>query len=311
MSSYKRITHLTEILETELKKNGLIEHNYLSEKNLVSTLDFLDHKYIGEKHKDDQNQFFRGAVVVSLPYDTTEPPDFPAGSARIGWFARYNHYKMLADKLKKIVKSLQNTGEYQKSGFRCLVNSGINEKKLAIASGLGFSGKNSLIVTPQSGCSCILGAILLPFNPDMTTPDSDHLLNDINITSKICKSCNACMEACPTKAIKSDSKIDPSLCIQYWASRVGSPPEKVKSAWGNLFYGCDKCINACPYGKIGRSVNYDLENSSGYTGAFVDAKKILDSSDEQIRKMFKGTTLGMSWIPTTLLKRNAFYALSR
>ncbi|MCX7024632.1 MAG: hypothetical protein NT080_08430 [Spirochaetes bacterium] len=248
----------------------------------------------------------RGAVVVALPYDTTDPEPLPAGAARIAWFARFDHYGELVARIGRAAAPLRAAGAFRRPDIRCLSNSRIDEKRLAVAAGLGFIGRHSLLMTEAFGCSCVLGFALLPFDPlDATGRPRPVILPGAGEPGGRCGSCHACVGACPTQAIGADGGIDTERCIQAWTARPGPLPDIVAANWGNRLYGCDACIAACPYGHIGRA----LEPVRGSAGAFVDASSFADASEDEVRSRFRGTALGMHWIEPAALRRNALLAL--
>ncbi len=321
----------------------------------------------------------KGAVVAALPYDTTEPAARPAGAARIAWFARSDHYGELVARLGRVAAMLRAAGGWRRRDVRCLSNSMVDEKALAVASGLGIRGRHSLVIVPGLGCACVLGVMLLPFDPtdsDERQPrrhgddqplkgnhgdDQQFKCNhgaklgeyssvdtevaprrsrreegrevegreaeeqsmertgrtEITISSvkmsgddarefPLCGECRACVEACPTGAI-TEAGVDRRRCLQAYSAREGDLPPSVEAAWGDILYGCDACIAACPHAKLGRRADI----ARGRLPAFVEAVELTDASDGEIRARFRGTALGQGWIRPAALRRNASLASRR
>jgi epoxyqueuosine reductase len=118
------------------------------------------------------------------------------------------------------------------------VDSGpVFEKAWAAAAGLGFLGRNTLLITPQFGSLVFLGAIVtdLAFEPEPEGPCED------------CGSCRACVEACPTGALDGDGNLDVSRCLAHLTVSSKSPiPAEFRTALAGNLYGCDVCQDVCP-----------------------------------------------------------------
>ncbi|HUW70867.1 MAG TPA: 4Fe-4S double cluster binding domain-containing protein [bacterium] len=264
-----------------------------------------------------------GAVVALLPYDPRpmasdhESPD-DAASLSIGAFAAQNRYATLGRLLKQAGRALALCSGLPPRSFRVLVNSRLPEKRLAVMAGLGFIGRSSLVVTNAYGPACIIGALLLPPGFELVAEGTQER-RDVDAPCG-CGACSACADACPTCAIvtrspaESDVRLD--SCIQYWTTAPGNVPEEVRAVWGRRLYGCDVCVAACPHstrawtpGPYGQSpaamADALATPEERRPGRIVPMADIDGASDEQIKALFKGTALGMSWIPPALLRRNA------
>jgi epoxyqueuosine reductase len=262
-----------------------------------------------------------GAVVALLPYDPRpmasdhESPD-DATSLSIGAFAAQNRYATLGRLLKQAGRALADHSGLSPRSFRVLVNSRLPEKRLAVMAGLGFIGRSSLVVTDAYGPACIVGVLLLPPGFVMEADDEQSRCDP----PRGCGTCTACADACPTRAIVPRSPAEPDvrldLCIQYWTTAPGVVPAHVRAAWGRRLYGCDVCVAACPHSTRAWTPGADSRSPAAMAdalatpeerrpGRIVPMADIDGASDEQIKALFKGTALGMSWIPPALLRRNA------
>ena len=149
----------------------------------------------------------------------------PGGDERIASHARWGDYhETIKEKLRELAKGL---GTYKV----CVDTSPIHEKSLAAAAGLGWIGKNSLMINPQIGAWGLIGVILttekLPFDKPM---------------ENLCNGCDKCAAACPRQAIKG-RKLEIPDCIAY--QTIESKAETIGQS--QSVYGCDICICACPY----------------------------------------------------------------
>ncbi|WP_394129099.1 tRNA epoxyqueuosine(34) reductase QueG [Shewanella maritima] len=162
----------------------------------------------------------------------------------LGYISRYaggrDYHKLLRQRLKKLGDKI---GEYCKQhgsvehNFRPFVDSApILERQLADKSGIGWTGKHSLLLNPEAGSWFFLGELLV----DIPLPV------DIPIAQQ-CGSCVACIKSCPTQAIVEDGIVDGRRCISYLTIELqGAIPVEFRDAIGNRIYGCDDCQLVCP-----------------------------------------------------------------
>ena len=185
-------------------------------------------------------------TVVMLAYD------YPREDARKapGAVARYaqgeDYHKLLASKLADLDETLSFYGGQQ----RCFSDSGpVSERFFARLAGLGWRGRNGLLVRPKGGSYCFLSCILTTLNLPVDAPMASH-----------CGSCHRCEQACPTGAIR-DGVCDARKCLSYWTIEAKSePPPEIRAAQGEHMYGCDACQEACPWNRLphGRRVDPHL-----------------------------------------------------
>ena len=234
--------------------------------------------------------------------------DHDADLSGMGWiapFARRNYYQEAVHRLKKISLKLRELYGAEKSSFRIFCNSRIPEKPLAEQSGLGCMGRNSLIITEEAGSLVILAAMTLPFELESDTAECNRF--------DFCRSCDQdnppCKTACPTGAVNGDGSINTRKCIQWYASGNGGTqiPDAVILKWGKRLYGCSDCHDACPHNQ--RPIK-GTETDKGILPSYIDAKKILVMSDDEIKVFFKHTAMGLSWPGPKIIRRNAVIVLT-
>lgn len=175
------------------------------------------------------------------------PPDDPlapgrdAGRAWISSYARNNDYH---DVLKKRLRRLEGWLAQQvgsSAAGRSFVDTApLLEKPLASASGLGWQGKNSLLVSPRFGCWLFLAEFLLP----LPLPPDPAMKNH-------CGTCTRCLEVCPTDALAHPYRLDARRCLAYLTIESSAPiPVHYRKAMGNRVYGCDSCLAVCPWNRF-------------------------------------------------------------
>ncbi|HAT72432.1 MAG TPA: hypothetical protein DCS63_06415 [Elusimicrobia bacterium] len=114
----------------------------------------------------------------------------------------------------------------------------VMEKELGRLAGIGFRGKNTLLLSRELGSYFFIGGMALNFELKPDTPSEDS-----------CERCDQCVKACPTGALK-NGKLDPSLCISYWTTQAKLPiPAGIAEKAKGFAYGCDLCQEACPQNK--------------------------------------------------------------
>ncbi len=113
----------------------------------------------------------------------------------------------------------------------------ILERAWAARSGIGFVGKNGLVIVPGTGSMLLLGEIVTTLDVPADTPMTER-----------CGTCTRCLDACPTKAFPKPFVLDPRKCISYWTIEARSPmPEEIRARLGDHLFGCDDCQTVCPF----------------------------------------------------------------
>jgi len=259
-------------------------------------------------------------LVAALPYplgvagDPGAGPSGPPPSASIGRFARSHWYRLLAQRLMSLAAGIRAAlPGFRRSDFRVLVNSrATDERRLALAAGLGLRGHHGLVISHASGCACVLGALELPSGiliSRMERKEEPNQLRGAAARSGLdglhpaCAGCGACAAACPTGAIGRRGGVDTRSCIQAWASREGEVPPAVARAWGDILYGCDACIMACPL----RGGDESAEGP-GAIGLGLSIPFVLATEGPELKKHLRDTALGLSWLSPDIIKRNACLA---
>jgi epoxyqueuosine reductase QueG len=282
----------------------------------------------------------RGAIVVAFPYDPrpaqvpgiADQPGGPEPYLRVAAFAAFHYYAALTRLLKATARELAATTGHPYAGFRVAVNSGLPEKRLAELAGLGCRGRSDLLLSHAYGPACILGVLLLPFEPrpSAIADRATQGLQGMDGESP-CGSCRACAVACPSQAIDGttisiadchrpgmqERAYQRDVCIQHWMSTNEEPPDSIRPAFTGLLYGCDACILACPLStKVWVPDRADGSSPASRTaalllaperrpGTFISGPFLFHAGDDQLKAFFRKTALGLSWLGPELLRRNA------
>lgn len=248
------------------------------------------------------------AVVVALfPYETqTVALPCESATAYIDVFARKNHYREMVCRLKTVASELRQQCGLRREAIRIFVNSQLPEKEWAVAAGLGFKGKSTLLVSPTVGVNTLIGGLLFS-NPieseclQTAAAQANHAVG--------CRNCRACIDACPTKAL-SDSGFDRSRCLQHYASRVGELPPSLKAHW-DIIYGCSRCRDACPYNRFNCNGVVHHRGEIDASDSLGDWLTVALEGEEAFGKRLQATALAMSWIKKRALIRNVVTVADR
>lgn len=291
-------------LETFIKGQGIYLYNIIKPEKDKKTeqhyKDWIDKKCHGsmkylEKNihfKTDANHILPGCktvIAAGLNYNTEKTVKTEKTHGRISAYAAGRDYhKVLGNKLKKISKWIDSRYPGIKSkSFTDAVP--ISENYFAVSAGLGFKGKNSLVINPNYGSWFFLGEILTTkeFLSIYNIDNNLLLKNSIN-----CGNCDLCIKACPTGAIREGNSIDASKCISYLTIEYsGIIPLKLRSKMKNRIFGCDACQSVCPYNN-----KTEITKEPGFkktiTGTSLGLKKILEIKDHaDFVKLFAGSPL--------------------
>jgi epoxyqueuosine reductase len=170
----------------------------------------------------------------------------PIANHQAGLIARYARYKdyhdVLGERLKQLARYVNELGE---SGTRSLgyVDTGpLLERDLAQRAGLGFIGKHTNLISRQLGNWLFLSEIITTLELEPDAPEKNR-----------CGTCTRCISACPTAAITGPFQLDARRCISYLTIELkGSIPLELRPAIGNRIFGCDDCLEVCPWNRFAR-----------------------------------------------------------
>ena len=164
-------------------------------------------------------------------------------AAAVSIYARGRDYhKVLRPRLRSLAERIARAAPG--GSFRiCTDSAPLFEVEFARASGLGWRGKHTLLLSRDSGSMFFLGEILTDLPLPADAPVTEH-----------CGSCRRCIEVCPTQAIVAPYELDARRCISYLTiEHRGAIPEELRPLVGNRVYGCDDCQLACPWNKFART----------------------------------------------------------
>ncbi|MGA2052196.1 MAG: tRNA epoxyqueuosine(34) reductase QueG [Opitutales bacterium] len=229
----------------------------------------------------------RSLVVAGVNYYQEEP----ARDYRIAKYALGRDYhNVLLKRLQKLCAVLRAHGGTQ----RPYVDTGpILEKALAARAGLGWQGKSTILIHPKLGTWLVLGVIVTTLELPADAPVADR-----------CGACTACVDACPTGAITAPYQLDARRCLAYLLiEHHGAIPLEYRAAVGNRLFGCDECLDVCPWNKWARATREAAFTPRDYP----DLRAMLAWTEDDFRAHTQGTPLAR--LKLARLKRNACVVL--
>ena len=161
-----------------------------------------------------------------------------------GWISAYalnnDYHDTLKKRLRRLAIWLEKHLGAPVAGRLFVDTAPVLEKPVATGSGLGWQGKNSMLVSPHFGCWLFLAEYFLP----LPLPPDPMLTNH-------CGRCVRCLQACPTDALADPYRLDASRCLAYFTVESSAPiPIRYRAAMGNRIYGCDDCVAVCPWNRF-------------------------------------------------------------
>ena len=224
----------------------------------------------------------KSVIVIGINY-YRETQKLPHGHGRI---ARYAYGRDYHKVLKKILKQIMNfmASHSPEEQFRLCVDSApLLEKAYAQKAGLGFMGKNTLLITKEFGSFVLLGEILTTAVLDYDQP-----------ATGTCGTCTRCLDACPTKAITAPGKLDARRCISYLTiENKAEIPEEFRKPMGEWIFGCDICQDVCPYNKVNtKPLKLEAFQKVKIAGESLSLEEIMSiQTDEGYLERFAGSPL--------------------
>lgn len=186
--------------------------------------------------------------VISLIYNYYPEKDLSKENPESYKLAKYaygeDYHYVVKDKLKLFLQRIEET--IGKVEGRAFVDSApVHERAWAKKAGLGWIGKNSLLLNKTMGSFFFLAELIIDLELEYDGPIKDY-----------CGTCTACMDACPTEAITQPYVLDGSKCISYFTIELKEEiPSEVKGKFENWIFGCDICQDVCPWNSFSKPTN--------------------------------------------------------
>ncbi|MHB1224118.1 MAG: tRNA epoxyqueuosine(34) reductase QueG [Gemmatimonadaceae bacterium] len=239
----------------------------------------------------------RCAIVVALDYGGREPAGPVARYAR-----GLDYHDLMVDRLRELQDWLGDVTGAPVPGKAYVDTGPLLERDLARRAGLGWFGKNAMLINPGIGSFFFLGALLVDLDLAPSAPfEADR-----------CGSCTRCLDACPTGALVGPRELDATRCISYLTIEIkGDVPDGLREGVGDHLYGCDVCQSCCPWNvRFSQELKepaFAAREVLGGKDARTLARELLAMSQEEFSAAFKGSPMKRAKLRG--LKRNAAVVL--
>ena len=245
----------------------------------------------GEQKRRDPDRVLPGAksmIILAMNYFQGERSR-SAETAATGRIARYawgqDYHNLIQAQLDQIDYFLREFGGVQK----CYVDTGpILERDFAAEAGTGWHGKSTMLINEDLGTWFFLAEILTTLELPQDSPVQDR-----------CGTCERCIKACPTGAILAPHKLDARRCISYLTIELkGAIPLELRSLMGDRIFGCDDCLDACPWNRFAKGSREAAFAARPSTAGFA-LRDYLRLTDAEFRTLFRDS-------PIKRIKRRGF-----
>jgi epoxyqueuosine reductase len=218
-------------------------------RNFHGDMDYMARHRDLRLHPEDLHPGTIRVLSVRMDYSLEKEQSLtPLKSRSKAYISRYargrDYHKLIRKRLQQLAEHI--TGLTGPMGYRAFVDSApVLERALAEKAGLGWIGKNTMLLNKKAGSWFFLGELFTDLPLPIDEPVSGH-----------CGSCTACLDICPTQAFVGPNQLDARRCISYLTIELkGSIPEHLRSAIGNRVFGCDDCQLICPWNKFSQLSN--------------------------------------------------------
>jgi epoxyqueuosine reductase len=240
----------------------------------------------------------RSIVMLAMSYRTAEPADPDAGQGRVSRYAwgEADYHDLIHERLDQMAGLLRD--RVPEARVRGVVDTApLLEREFAQLAGLGWIGKNTLLLSRDEGSWFFLAALLADIE---LAYDAPHETNH-------CGTCRACLDACPTDAFPQSYVLDASRCISYLTIELREAvPRELRSGMGDWVFGCDICQDVCPWNSRA-PLTQQSEFAPRADSNPVDLIGLFQLDDAAFRERFRQTPL---WRPRRRgLLRNAAIVL--
>ncbi len=237
----------------------------------------------------------QSVIAVGLNYKPTKQKQKlqAAPTGKVASYAQYEDYHLFIKKqLRKLIDFVNTVTDTSYKFKICVDSVPLAERALAVRAGLGFIGKNHMLINSTLGPQIFLGEIITTVKLQPDEP-----------TSTNCSGCCKCIDACPTGALRADGQFDANKCISYLTiEHKGQIPPDLADKIGDRLFGCNECVLACPYQEnapVCKNKQFEFYDNR----AELNLHEILDLSDEQFETRFADSVIKR--LGLARLQRNA------
>ena len=258
----------------------------------AADMNWIERRRDAYEHPDGVLPNTRSVIVAAMNYHNRDPLPGTARIARYAWSGQ-DYHDVLRARLKQLSGTMHELCPDTQT--RVVVDTApLLERDFARLSGIGWFGKNTMLISREIGSWFFLGAIL-------TTAE---LAYDTPFEAEFCGSCTRCLDACPTNAFPEPHVLDANRCISYHTieNRNGEIPEDLAAEFGDWVFGCDVCQEVCPWNRFAPGDSDQAFHPRADLHQLT-VERILNLSEKDFLDQFQGTPLQRTGLDA--LKRNA------
>ncbi|MCH8854501.1 MAG: tRNA epoxyqueuosine(34) reductase QueG [Planctomycetes bacterium] len=240
-------------------------------------------------------------IVVALLYHQPHPPGISEDGSARGRVAMYawgdDYHDIIKAKLRDVMDHLRAELSEPFEFKVCVDTSPLLERELAAAAGIGWIGKNTLVLNQKVGSYFFLGEIVTTLEIAPDEPMADH-----------CGTCTRCLDACPTQAFPQPYEMDASRCISYLTIERRQPiRDDLHASMEDWIFGCDVCQQVCPYNQ-GAPLTQEPSFKARPPSLRPVLEEVIAWSADDYRQQLQGSAMKRATLP--MLQRNARIALA-
>ena len=244
----------------------------------------------------------QSVIVVGLNYTPPKheqkPLDTDLPTGRVASYAQYEDYhSFIKERLCELVDFIKSLASAGVKSRVCVDSAPLAERALAVRAGLGFIGKNHMLINPELGCRIFLGEVVTELKLTIDEPIAGD-----------CAACHKCLDACPTGALRPDGQFDAGKCINYLTIEYkGQVLPELAEKIGDRLFGCEECIDICPYQKQAPTCT-NKQFRFYHDRARIELQEVLNLSEESFEATFTNSPIKRLGLEG--LKRNARICLA-
>ncbi|WDQ19112.1 tRNA epoxyqueuosine(34) reductase QueG [Rhodopirellula sp. P2] len=267
------------------------------EAGYAGTMDYLERRLDAYRHPSGVLEGTKSIIVLAMNYDASDREPIPVGDVgggfAFGKTARYtwsgiDYHDVIHPKLKRIVRLIRE--QIPEANARGIVDTApLMEREVAVLAGLGWRGKNTLLLNKQLGSYFFLACVLVDVELPIDQPhESSH-----------CGTCTACLDACPTDAFPRPGVLDASKCISYLTIESSELPEReLRTSIGDWAFGCDVCQEVCPWNRRPARTQHNRSGLRGHRESWSDSNHregwleltaLFTMTDDEFRRQYRRT----------------------
>ena len=243
------------------------------------TMAYLERNAFKRVNPDEVLRGAKSIITLAVSYYSEEKQDHSRGV--VARYAQYEDYHdVLAERLKLLSAFINELGGSEEKNLWYVDTGPLLERDLAQRAGLGFVGKHTNLISRKSGNWFFISEIITTLEIEPDLPEKNR-----------CGNCTSCLDACPTAAITAPFQLDARRCISYLTIELkGSIPEELRPLIGNRIYGCDACLEVCPWNRFAHSGKIMLQHQRADLNG-PDLLELLRLDQDGFKKRFKNSPL--------------------